>query len=367
MPKKVNPHIFFMRKALRLAKKAQGMTSPNPIVGCVIVKNNKIIGEGYHLKAGLPHAEINAMNNARGSLKGAVMYVTLEPCSHFGRTPPCADAVAKSGIKAVYAAMKDPNPLTNGKGLELLKKNGIRVVTGVMEKDAKEMNRPFIKFIKTGMPYVTLKLAQSLDGKIASYTGDSKWISGEKSRQYVQKLRSVCDAVMVGINTVIKDDPLLLPKIKTKRLPARIVVDSGLRIPLNCRIVRSSARAKVYIAATENANKKKAIVLKNKGVELMRTKASNGKVDLGDLLKQAASKGIVNILVEGGSELAGSLCDKGFVDEFIIFVSPVIVGGKKALTAIGGMGSGKINEALKLSDVAYKLSGNDIMIRGYKE
>ncbi len=304
----------YMRLALVLAKKGEGLTSPNPAVGAVIVKNGRIVGRGYHKKCGLPHAEVNALNEAGDKAKGATLYVTLEPCNHFGRTPPCADAIIRAEIKRVVAAMKDPNPVNNGRGIRKLEKNGIETLCGVLEGEARALNKPFIKFITTGMPYLTVKMAESLDGKIATKTGDSKWISDEDSRRYVRSLRSKSDAVMVGINTFIKDNPTLLGGGANGKQPVRIIV------------------------------------------------GGRGRVDLKNLLKKLGKMGIINILAEGGGELVGSLVEKRLVDRFLFFVAPKIIGGRDAITPVEGDGIRRIDEALILGDMKVRKFKRDILI-----
>ncbi len=332
----------YMSLAIELAKKAEGRTSPNPIVGSVIVKNNKIIGRGYHKRAGLPHAEIKALRQAGAAAKGAALYVTLEPCDHYGRTPPCVDVIIKSGIKKVIIAMPDPNPINNGSGIKKFKKNGIKTTLGVLQKEAEAINKPYIKFITRKLPYVTVKVAQSLDGKIATKTGDSKWISSEDSRRYVHELRGKVDAVMVGANTVIKDDPLLLSKVSQSKQPVRIIVDGKARIPSNAKIFSTSDKSPVIVVRSESAGEK--------------------TIDLVNLLKKLAQNNITNILVEGGGELIAGLVEKGLVDRFLIFVAPKIIGGRHAKTAVEGSGIDNIKDALTFKKIFVKMFKKDILI-----
>ncbi len=352
----------YMRIAIALAKKAEGRTSPNPIVGAVIVKNGRIVGRGYHRRAGLPHAEIEALSEAGPNARGAVMFVTLEPCDHFGRTPPCTDAVIKSGIKKVVMGMKDPNPLNNGAGAKRLKARGIKTVTGVLEEDVRRMNRPFIKYVTKKMPYVIVKLAETLDGKIATRAGDSRWISSPRSRLLVRNMRSMADAVMVGANTVINDDPSLLTKIPGARQPARIIVDSRLRSPVRSKVFGGSGVSPVLVAVTARASAKKAGILKERGVEIVKTASLGGRVDLKDLLRKLAARGIINILVEGGGELAWSLADKKLADKFVFFIAPMIVGGRKAVPSVGGSGVVRLSDAITFRSVRVRMSGPDIMV-----
>lgn len=332
----------YMRMAIRLAEKAQGRTSPNPVVGAVIVKNNRIVGRGYHKKAGLPHAEVNALKQAGKTAKGATLYVSLEPCDHFGRTAPCTDAIIKSGIKKVVIGMKDPNPLNNGKGIKKLKDQGIKVVISGIQKEAESINRPYLKFITKRLPFITVKVAQSLDGKIATKTGDSKWISSEDSRRYVHWLRSKADAVMVGANTVIRDDPLLLSKLSKDRQPARIIINGNSRIPAKSKIFFTSAKSPVMLASS---------IL-----------GSNKRVDLIKLLEILAKNGIMHILVEGGGELISSLIGRDLVDRMIIFIAPKVIGGRRAITSVEGSGVARVKDAFNFKIKNIRRFKKDIMI-----
>jgi riboflavin biosynthesis protein RibD len=332
----------YMALALALAKRAEGMTSPNPMVGAVIVRSGRIVGQGYHKKAGLPHAEINALRQAGAKAKGAMLYVTLEPCDHFGRTPPCTDAIIKSGIKRVVIAMKDPNPLNNGSGIRKLNRHGIRTAVGLLANDAATMNRHYIKYITKKIPFVTVKVAQSLDGKIATWTGDSKWISSEDSRRYVHKLRSMSDAVMVGANTVRMDDPLLLSKLSRGKQPIRVIVSGRSPLPSRAKIFSDPHKAPVIVVKPQTC--------------------SEGKVSLKKLLTDLAKRGITNILVEGGGELIAGLVKEGLVDRFLVFIAPKIIGGRDAKTAVEGIGIKKIKDALLLKNISVKRFNEDILI-----
>jgi diaminohydroxyphosphoribosylaminopyrimidine deaminase/5-amino-6-(5-phosphoribosylamino)uracil reductase len=325
-----------------LAKKAEGRTSPNPLVGAVIVKNNRIVGRGYHKKAGLPHAEVNALKQAEKAAKGATLYVSLEPCDHFGRTAPCTDAIIKSGIKKVVIGMKDPNPLNNGKGIKKLKNQGLKVIISGIRKEAESINRPYLKFITKKLPFITVKVAQSLDGKIATKTGDSKWISSEDSRRYVHWLRSRADAVMVGANTAVRDDPLLLSKLSKDRQPARIIIDGDSKIPAALRIFSISDKSPVMLASS--------ILGGNKRADLIR------------LLEILAQKGIMHILVEGGGELISSLIEKDLVDRMIIFIAPKVIGGRHAITSVEGSGVTRVKNAFNFKIKNIRRFRKDIMI-----
>lgn len=350
----------YMRIAIDLAKSAEGLTSPNPIVGAVIVKDGKIVGKGYHKKAGLPHAEVSALRQAGKLAEGATLYVSLEPCNHFGRTPPCTDAVIKSGIKKVVIAMIDPNPINNGKGLRRLKENGVRTKVGILKEEAKSINRPYIKFITARLPYVTIKIAQSLDGKIATKTGDSKWITQEDPRRYVHELRAKVDAVMVGVNTIIKDDPLLISKVSKDKQPIRIIADSNLEIPLNSKIFSHIDDSPVIIATTKRSSKIKDY--EGKGAEVLIVKQKDGKVDLKSLLKILGSRHIAHILVEGGGELVASFLKENLADKLLFFIASKIIGGRDAITSVEGNGVSKVDDAIMLKDMKIKRFGKDILI-----
>jgi diaminohydroxyphosphoribosylaminopyrimidine deaminase/5-amino-6-(5-phosphoribosylamino)uracil reductase len=332
----------YMSLAITLAKRAMGMTSPNPVVGAIVVKDGIIVGRGYHKKAGLPHAEINALNQAGKRAKGATLYVTLEPCDHFGRTPPCTAAIIRSGIKRVVVAMRDPNPINNGCGIRKLNKHGIKTKVGLLAKDAEAINKPYIKFITKNVPFVTVKVAQSLDGKIATRTGDSRWISSDDSRRYVHELRSMADAVMVGANTVRRDDPLLLSSLSRGKQPVRVVVSGKSGITSHAKVLSTSNEAPVIIVKPSGHSAK--------------------KVDLNKLLKSLARIGITNILVEGGGELIAGLVENNLVDKFIVFIAPKIIGGRDAKTPVEGRGIEKIKDALELKNMTVKRFKKDILI-----
>jgi len=332
----------YMAHAIALAKRAEGMTSPNPIVGAVIVNKGRIVGRGYHKRAGLAHAEINALRQAGARAKGATLYVTLEPCDHFGRTPPCTDAIIKSGIKRVIIAMRDPNPANNGSGVRKLNRHGVKTEVGLLAGHAKEINEPYTKFITKNIPFVTVKVAQSLDGKIATRSGDSRWISSDDSRRYVHELRRRADAVMVGANTVRIDDPLLLSRLSRGKQPVRVIVSGRSGIPSTAKVFSGQDRAPVMVVRPEGRYGK--------------------KVNLKKLLSTLARKGITNILVEGGGELIASLLKEKLVDRFLVFIAPTIIGGRDAKTAVGGRGIEKIKDALKLKNISVKRFKEDILI-----
>lgn len=357
----------FMREAINLAKKGEGKTKTNPLVGAIIVKNNKIIGRGYHEYYGGNHAEVNAFKSCKEDVRGAEMYVTLEPCSHYGKTPPCANEIVKRGIKKVIVSMIDPNPLVSGRGIKILKENGIEVVIGVLEKETRRLNEVFIKYITKKQPFCTLKFAMTLDGKIASYTGDSKWISNKVSREYVHKLRNKNSAIMVGINTVIKDNPELTTRIKGEKCKdcERVIVDSNAKIPLDAKILNLQSKAKTIIACTEKANKEKLKLLKQKGAEIIIAPEKEGRVDIKYLFYILGERGINSLLIEGGSEINYSVLNEELVDKIIVFIAPKIIGGRKGKTVVGGNGIKLMKNAIELENMTFNSIKDDIMLEAY--
>jgi diaminohydroxyphosphoribosylaminopyrimidine deaminase/5-amino-6-(5-phosphoribosylamino)uracil reductase len=364
------PDEYYLKRALTLARRGRGKTSPNPMVGAVIVRNDRIVGEGFHLKAGLRHAEIAALKKAGNRARGAVLYVNLEPCRHYGRTPPCVDAIIKSGVKRVVAAMVDPNPVNRGKGISRLRKAGIKVETGLLEKEARALNEAFIKYVGSGIPFVTAKTAQSLDGKIATVTGDSKWVTGERSRRFVHRLRAEADAVLTGINTVIRDDPLLNARAGSgpaARQPLRVVIDSTLRIPPDAKLLKDRTGGKVLIAVSRPKSVRKAEMLRKKGAEIVRIPGRKGRVDLKKLLRRLAERGVTRVLIEGGGEITASALEERLVDRMCFFIAPKIVGGKSAVTPVEGGGIGKMNRAIELTEMRVRRFGTDLMVEGRPE
>ncbi|MCY6355239.1 bifunctional diaminohydroxyphosphoribosylaminopyrimidine deaminase/5-amino-6-(5-phosphoribosylamino)uracil reductase RibD [Clostridium sp. ZS2-4] len=356
----------YMRRAIELAKKGEGYTKPNPLVGAVIVKDNKVIAEGYHQFYGGPHAEINAFRNALEDVKGGKMYVTLEPCSHYGKTPPCALAIVESGIKEVVIGMKDPNPLVAGRGIRIMEEAGIKVTCGVLEDEVKELNEIFIKYITKKLPFVIMKTAMTLDGKIAAHTGDSKWITNELSRQYVHRIRNKVSAIMVGIGTVLEDDPMLTTRLEDKEGadPIRVIVDSRGRIPLESKVLNIDSEVKTIIAVTEKASKEKIREIENKGAEVLIIPERNDKVDLKYLMKELGERDIDSILLEGGSTLNYSALNEGIVDKVISFIAPKIIGGEKAKTPVGGEGREYMKDAIALENIKVSRFGEDVVIEG---
>ena len=352
-----------MERAIELALLGAGYVSPNPMVGAVIVKNNNIIGEGYHQKYGYSHAEVNAFLNAKEDTAGAEMYVTLEPCSHYGHTPPCAKAIIEHKIKKVYIGSLDPNPLVSGKGVQMLKDAGIEVETGIMEKECNAINPIFFKYIKTGLPYVVLKTAMTLDGKISAYSGDSKWITNEHSRQLVQKLRHHLNVIIVCINTVIKDNPCLSCRLESGMSPVKIIVDSNLKIPLNSKVLDIS-KSHCIIAAAANSNPQKKALLTAMGIEIIETTSNDGYVNLKELMAELAKRKIDSILLEGGGTLNFSMLSNNLVDKALFFIAPKIIGGANSVTPVEGKGISVMNEAIKLKNIQFKTIEDDILIYG---
>lgn len=358
----------FMMKALRLALKGEGHTSPNPMVGAVVVKNGSIIGRGYHSKAGYPHAEIEAFNDAhkkKHSLAGSDLYVTLEPCCHKEkRTPPCTDEIIKSGIKRVFIGTLDPNPKVSGNGVRHLISQGIDVKTGVLEEQCRNMNEIFNHYIVTGLPFVILKSASTLDGMIASKTGDSKWIGSSEQRKNAHLLRSKVDGVVVGINTVLKDDPRLNVRLEKKKIskPVPVVLDSRLRIPLESKIFKLHERS---IIVTTVDKKKKEKKLEETGAEIIKLKPGrSGKISIKKLLRKLGKMEISSLLVEGGGTVAASFLKEKCVDKVCIFISPRILGGD-GVNMIAGLGMKSIKESIDIKNMKFKKFGNEIMIEGY--
>lgn len=358
---------FYMKRALELSLKGIGKTSPNPLVGAVIVKNGKIIGEGYHEYYGGPHAEVNAINNAIEEVEGATIYVTLEPCSHFGKTPPCADLLVRKKFSKAVVAMIDPNPKVAGRGVELLRQNGIEIVTGVLEDEAKKTNEIFIKYIQEKKPFCILKTAMTMDGKIATRTGESMWITNEKSRYYVHELRNIASGIMIGINTIINDNPSLTTRLKEGGTDAvRIIVDSSLRIPPDSNVLKLNSQKKTIIATTEKADQNKIKHLSEiENVQVIVLPQKNSQVNLVYLFDWLGSNGIDSVLVEGGSTLNFSILKEGLADKVITFIAPKILGGKESKTPVGGEGFEKLKDAILLDGVKISTFDEDIMIEAY--
>jgi diaminohydroxyphosphoribosylaminopyrimidine deaminase/5-amino-6-(5-phosphoribosylamino)uracil reductase len=356
----------YMRKAIELSKLGIGHVNPNPLVGAIIVKNNNIIGKGYHKKYGGPHAEINAFNSVTEDVTGAQMYVTLEPCSHYGKTPPCVDKIIDNKISKVYIGMKDPNPLVAGNGIQKLIDNGIEVEVGILEDEIKKLNEIFIKYITTEKPFCIMKTGMSLDGKIGTYSKDSKWITNEHSREYVHYIRNRVAGIMVGIGTIIEDNPSLTTRLEGINTtdPIRIIVDTNGRTPINANIFNNNSNAKTIIATTNKANKDKLNQLKDKA-EIIITPEKDNKVDLSYLIKKLGEQKIDSILIEGGGTLNWSALNENIVDKVITFIAPKIIGGKEAITPIEGKGVNKVKDSIRVTNINIDRFYDDIMVEGY--
>ncbi|MCR5421052.1 MAG: bifunctional diaminohydroxyphosphoribosylaminopyrimidine deaminase/5-amino-6-(5-phosphoribosylamino)uracil reductase RibD [Lachnospiraceae bacterium] len=341
----------FMRRAIELAGKAEGFTNPNPMVGAVIVKNGRIIGEGYHRKYGERHAERDALASLKEPAQGATMYVTLEPCCHYGKQPPCTEAIIENGIARVVVGSYDPNPLVSGKGFAILRAEGIEVVEGFLKEECDALNPVFFKYIKKKEPYVVLKYAMTMDGKIATRTGASKWITNEGSREEVHKLRHKYMAIMAGINTVLTDDPMLNVRLDGLKSPVRVILDSKLRLPLQSRIVRSATDHKTIVAYSEEElqNSKDMVLrresLESAGILTVRSPEKDGEVDLSFLLKYLGEQGIDSVLAEGGGTVNDSLIREKLVDRIEVFIAPKVFGGRDARTPVEGLGISNVEDA----------------------
>lgn len=358
--------LHFMQQALRLAQRAVGQTRPNPLVGCVIVQDGRVVGKGYHHRAGEPHAEVLALRQAGQAAAGATVYVTLEPCSHHGRTPPCADALIQAGVGRVVAALSDPNPRVAGSGLQRLQAAGIAVTVGVCTEEAQRLNQPFITWITQGRPLVTLKMAASLDGKTATHTGESQWITGAMARHHVHRLRAQHDLVLVGIGTVLADNPRLNCRLRGGRDPIRLVVDSTLKTPLQAAILTSSPSAELWIATTDQAPEARRMAWQaQKGVILLscRTTAA-GRVDLVDLLAQLGKREILSVLTEAGATLNGALLDAGLVDRLALFLAPQLIGGLAAPNMLAGTGVARLADTHHLTQLRVTTVGPDLLLEG---
>ncbi len=360
----MNAHERFMRRALALARKAKGKTSPNPMVGAVVVKNGVIVAEGYHKKAGDSHAEVMALDAAKEKARGASLYVTLEPCAHFGRTPPCVNRIIKSGIKHVYVGMVDPNPQTNGKGIKTLVDHGISVHVGFCEAELQKLNEIFITYITKRRPFITVKIAQSLDGKIATESGDSKWITSDSARAFAHRIRSQYDAIMVGINTVLRDNPRLDAWF-SKKHPVKVVVDSQLSTPQNAALLEHDRQCIVVTVPTRPGQETENRAILSEKARILDVKEKAGQVNLKDMMRKLAGLEISSVLVEGGGTLIGALFDEGLVDRVMFFVSPKIIGGKNAISSVMGAGASRVEKAVKLRDLTVKRIGTDFLFEGY--
>ncbi len=364
-----NKNIKYMELALKLAKKGEGMTSPNPLVGAVLVKNGRIIGKGYHKEAGMPHAEIEAFADAgkKGNkISGSHLYVNLEPCCHTGkRTPPCTEAVIREKISKVFIGMSDPNPKVSGLGIKKLRRAGIEVESGILEEESKKLNKIYVKHITTGLPYVLLKMAVTVDGKIATQSGDSKWIGSERQREYAHELRNQMDSVLVGINTVLLDNPSLNVRITKKKVsqPIPIILDNKLKTPLKSNIIK--IHETVLIACSKDTKESKIKLIENTGATVLPLSTDKkGNIRIKTLFKKLVKMDITSVLIEGGSKVASSVIREGLVDELNIFYSPKIVGGD-GLSMISDLNIQKMEKAIRLKDIHIKKFGQEFMLEGY--
>lgn len=351
----------YMRRAIALAKQGLGWMNPNPLVGCVIVKNGEIVAEGYHEKIGGWHAERNAVLHCKEDLSGATAYVTLEPCCHHGRTPPCSDLLIERGIKKVFIGSSDPNPLVAGRGANQLRQAGVEVVEGLLKEECDALNPIFFHYIQTKRPYVLMKYAMTADGKIATGSGESKWITGESARARVQQTRHQYSAIMVGVDTVLADNPMLNSRMPNAKQPVRIVCDSQLRTPLDCQLVQTAKEYRTVIA-TVSDDLQKIEQFRPLGVDVLVCKARNKRVDLQDLLQKLGEMQIDSLLLEGGSSLNFSALESGIVNRVHCYIAPKLVGGKQAKTPIGGEGIQQIDQAVKLKLKSTELIGEDILL-----
>ncbi|MES9683402.1 bifunctional diaminohydroxyphosphoribosylaminopyrimidine deaminase/5-amino-6-(5-phosphoribosylamino)uracil reductase RibD [Gottfriedia acidiceleris] len=356
-------HEFYMNLAIQNAIATKGQTDPNPLVGSVIVNDNRIVGIGAHLKAGEPHAEINALRMAGDKAEGGTIYVTLEPCSHHGRTGPCAEAIVRAGLEKVVVATLDPNPLVAGRGVKILQDAGIEVIIGVCEKQSIKMNEVFNKYIVKNIPFVVMKSASTLDGKIATHSSDSKWITSAEARNDVHQLRNEIGAILVGVNTVLKDNPELTTRIPNGRNPVRVILDSTLKIPLESKVV-TDQQAETWIFTSQKHSEQKRIELENLGVKVFVT-SNLSRVDLNEMLKILGEHSISSLLVEGGGEVNASFMNQNLVDKVIVYLAPKLIGGKNAPTFLEGTGLDKMGQAIELEEIELTKIGPDYKFIGY--
>lgn len=358
---------FFMKMALDLAKLGRGYTSPNPMVGALVVKDGKVVGKGYHRALGEAHAEVNAIEDAGPQAIGAILYVTLEPCNHSGRTAPCTQKILKAGIKRVVAAMKDPNPDVKGGGLDYLKKQGIRVTSGICEGQAAKLNEAFIKYVQTHCPFVIVKCAATLDGRIATKTGDSKWVSGKESRVFVHQLRHEIDAIMIGVDTVKIDDPRLTTRLNDRKGkdPQRIILDTHLSIPEEAKVLRLDSDSDTVIVTGPSVQERKKAAIEKSGVRFYQSPLKDGMIDLDFLMKHLGKSGITSLMIEGGSHVIESSLRFGIVDKIMLFFAPKILGGDNGIPICSGPGPTEMRECIQLKDISVLRFGDDVMIEGY--
>lgn len=359
-----HPDEYYMSLAIKEAKKGLGKTSPNPCVGAVIVKEGLIIGKGHHKRAGMPHAEVEALNSLKDDPTGATLYVTLEPCNHYGRTPPCTEAILKAKIKRVVIGTRDPNPHVKGQGAERLISEGVEVKVGVLEKDCLRLNEAYFKFMLKGLPFVYAKSAITLDGFTATSTGDAKWITGKKAREYAHRLRSMVDVVMVGSGTVIKDNPLLTVRhVKSYRIPHRVVLDSMLSIPLESHLVLEGKNTLIFTSDKVDMDRIRSY--ESGGAKVIRCPTKEGRIDLTKCLEILGQMGFQSILLEGGPTLLGSFVKERLVDKFYVFLAPKLLGGDDGYPMVRKEGPKNINSCIGLVETQVLKLGEDLLISGY--
>lgn len=364
-------HHQFMWEAIKLAEKGRGTTSPNPMVGAVLVKDNQVVGSGFHKRAGGPHAEVVALKQAGREAQGSDLYVTLEPCCVHGRTPPCTEAIWQSGVKRVFVGMIDPNPRVAGRGVKWLKEKGLAVETGFYQKELTQLNQAYLKFITQGLPFITLKGALSLDGKIATRTGDSFCITSEKARRRAMELRFEADAVLVGIETVLFDDPRLTIRLNSKEAKEkrfyRIVLDSQARLPLHSKLVKTAKDGPILLVTTERASEAKLAQLSGRDVEVAKLPSANGRVDLVSLVEYLGERNITHLLVEGGGQVNAAFFEAGLYDRVVLFLAPLLLGGESAPSWLRGEGVSSLKEAVRLKVTQSTYLGDDLMLVGYPQ
>jgi diaminohydroxyphosphoribosylaminopyrimidine deaminase/5-amino-6-(5-phosphoribosylamino)uracil reductase len=360
-----------MQMALDLAKKGEGFTSPNPMVGAVIVKDGEVVGRGYHRATGEAHAEVDAIGNAGSLARDATLYVTLEPCNHTGRTPPCTEKIISAGIRHVVAAMEDPNPDVKGGGLEYLKNRGIKTTVGICEDHAKRLNEFFIKYTRTKRPFTIIKCAATLDGRIATKSGDSKWVTGEAAREFVHRLRHAVDAIMVGINTVEKDNPSLTTRLANRPKdfksldPTRIILDTHLRISEAAKLLQLHSDSDTILVTGHSASSDKKARIEKTGAKIIESPLKDGMIDLDRLMDRLGSLGITSLLIEGGSRVVASALSAGIVEKIIFFFAPKILGGDDGIPICKGPGADVMDRCIPVKDIHVRRFGDDIMIEGY--
>ncbi len=357
-----DPH--YMGAALRLARRAAGRTSPNPMVGAVVVRDGRVVGRGYHARAGADHAEVAALREAGAAARGATLYVNLEPCSHFGRTPPCARAVIEAGVARVVAGMIDPNPAVAGRGVQALRDAGIRVDATVREDECRRLNEAFVKHVTRGLPFVTLKLAASLDGRIATATGDSRWVTGPAARRYVHRLRNELDAVLVGSGTVLADDPQLTCRLPGGRDPLRVVLDRRLRTPPTAKLVTQPHPEKTVLVTGNDAPEDRGKRLRDLGVQVWRFPVSRGRISFRRVLRKLARAGILSVLLEGGAVTAAGAISEKAVDKVLCFYAPKFIGAE-GLPMVGDLGIERMRQCPRLAGTAVRRLGEDILVSAY--